>query len=72
MVLVWGEDFEGPVPVPGEEAEAAWVVERPRVHLLPPDRAPGEGVVLARLTRARTGVEVDASVRRRRAGCCGD
>ena len=72
VVLVWGEDFEGPVPVPGEEAEAAWVVERPRVHLLPPDRAADEGVVLARLTRTRTGVEVDASVRRRRAGCCSD
>ena len=72
VVLVWGEDHEGPVPLPGGEAEAAWVVERPRAHLLRHGQDPGEAVVLARLTCTRTGTEVDVSVGRRRAGCCCD
>jgi hypothetical protein len=72
LLLVWGEDLDGPVPVPGEEAEPAWVVERPRVHLLPPGQAPGEAVILARLTHTQDGVGVDLSVRHRRTGCCRD
>jgi hypothetical protein len=72
LLLVWGADLEGPVPVPGEEAEPAWVVERPRVHLLPPGQAPDEAVILARLTQTQDGAEVDLSVRHRRTGCCRD
>ena len=72
LVLVWGEDLEGPTPRPGEEAEPTWVVERPRLHLLPPGQAPDEAVALARLHRTRAGVKVDTSVRRRRNGCCCD
>lgn len=72
LVVVWGEDLEGPAPVPGEEPKAAWVIERPRVHLLLPGRAPGEAVILAQVTRTGDGVEVDLSVRRRRTSCCRD
>lgn len=70
LVLVWGEDLEGPVPVPGGEDEPAWVVERPRVHLVLHGQAPDEAVALARLSRTRTGFTVDTSVRRRRGVCC--
>jgi hypothetical protein len=66
VVLVWGEDLVGPVPVVGGESEAAWVVERPRVHLVPPGRVPEEAVALARLSRTRTGVTVDTAVRHQR------
>jgi hypothetical protein len=68
LVLVWGEELDGPAPVPSGEVAASWVVERPRVRLIPRGRAPDEAVLLARLQRTRTGVDVDGSVRRRRGG----
>lgn len=65
LVLIWDEVYEDPVPTPDGPVSATRVVERPRVLLVPPEDAPGEAVVLARLSRTRRGVAVDTSVRRR-------
>lgn len=69
LVLLWGEDEETPVPVPGEATAASWVVERPRLLLLPLDEQPGEAVTLARLHGGRRDITLDVSVRRRWGRC---
>jgi hypothetical protein len=63
LVLVWNEDLEGFVPTPDGKTEATWFVERPRLHLVPPDVV-SDAVLLAHLKRTRRGITVDLSVRR--------
>lgn len=63
LVLVWDEELEGFVPTPDGATEATWFVERPRLHLVPPDVV-SDAVLLAHLKRTRRGLTVDLSVRR--------
>lgn len=63
LALAWNEDLEGVVPTPDGATQATWFVERPRLHLVPPDVVP-DAVLLAHLKRTRRGVTVDLSVRR--------
>lgn len=63
LALAWNEDLEGVVSTPDGAPQATWFVERPRLHLVPPDVVP-DAVLLAHVKQTRRGVSVDHSCRR--------
>ncbi len=65
LLLTWAENPDAKVPGPdGEDVFTRWV-EQPELSLALPNQAPPEALVLARLTRRRSGaVSRDESMRR--------